>query len=87
MQDWCKSDFLFFLQNTTMTKHITEWERLLQITLNKKYTEIKEKDKIITQLQVELNRLRMQLAENKDTIYNLCNQINRLTKYQKGNAE
>ena len=66
-----------------MTKHISDWEKLLQMTLNRKYTEIEEKDKIILQLQRELSCLKLRISEDKETIYNLCNQINRLIKKNK----
>lgn len=49
--------------------------------------ELEEKDKQIKQLTRELEVLKLKIKEDKDTIYNLCNQINRLTKYQKQNAE
>ena len=70
-----------------MTKHISESEKLVQLTLNRKYMELEEKDKQIKQLTRELEVLKLNIKEDKDTIYNLCNQINRLTKYQKQNAE
>ena len=65
-----------------MTKHITDRERLLQISLNRKYTELEDSKKIIAQLQKELSCLKLQISENKNTIYNLCNQIARLVKKQ-----
>lgn len=55
-----------------MGKHITESERLLQATLNKKYMELEQKDKQIERLERELDCLKLQLHEHKETISQLC---------------
>lgn len=61
-----------------MTKHITDSEKLTQMTLNRKYTELEEKDKQIAQLTRELDCLKLQIRENKETINTLCRQISSL---------
>ena len=61
-----------------MTKHITDSERLTQMTLNRKYTELEEKDKQIAQLTRELDCLKLQIREDKETINTLCRQISSL---------
>jgi len=69
-----------------MAKHITDSEKLVQLTLNRKYMELKEKDKQIAQLERELNALKLQLKEDKETISQLCKQISYLFLKQKENA-
>ena len=64
-----------------MAKQITESEKLVQLTLNRKYMELEQKDKEIKQLQRELECLKMQLNEYKETVSNLCCQMNRLFIY------
>lgn len=61
-----------------MTKQITDSERLLQMTLNRKYTELEEKDRQIKQLQREKEALLSQVREHKETINTLCRQISSL---------
>jgi predicted RNase H-like nuclease (RuvC/YqgF family) len=69
-----------------MPKHITESEKLVQLTLNRKYMELEQKNKEIAQLQKELDVLKLQLAEDKETISQLCQQISFLLLKQKQNA-
>lgn len=69
-----------------MVKHITESERLLQATLNKKYMELEQKDKQIEMLERELDCLKLQLHEHKETISQLCWQLSRLFLKIKQNA-
>ena len=69
-----------------MTKQITDSERLTQLTLNRKYMELEEKEKQITQLRRELEALRLQLREDKETINQLCRQISSLLLKQKQDA-
>lgn len=61
-----------------MTKHISDSERLLQATLNRKYLELEQKDKEIKQLQREKDVLLSQRNEDKETINQLCRQISYL---------
>lgn len=68
-----------------MTKHITDSEKLVQLTLNRKYMELKEKDKQIAQLQRELDCLKLQLKEDKETISQLCRQLSTLFLKQRQN--
>ena len=68
-----------------MAKQITESEKLVQLTLNRKYMELEQKDKQIKQLERELECLKLQVKEYKETISNLCVQINRLILKQNAN--
>ena len=61
-----------------MTKHISDSERLLQATLNRKNLELEQKDKEIKQLQREKDVLLSQKNEDKETINQLCRQISYL---------
>ena len=61
-----------------MTKQITDSERLLQMTLNRKYTELEEKDRQIKQLQREKESLLSQVREHKETSNTLCRQVSSL---------
>ena len=69
-----------------MTKQITDSERLTQLTLNRKYQELEEKDREIKQLKREIDALKIQLRENKETINQLCVQISSLILNQKIHA-
>ena len=69
-----------------MTKQITDSERLLQMTLNRKYSELEEKDRQIKQLQREIDALKIQHREDKETINQLCVQISSLILNQKIHA-
>ena len=69
-----------------MTKHISDSERLLQATLNRKYLELEQKDKEIKQLQREKDVLLSQRNEDKETINQLCRQISYLLLKQNQNA-
>ena len=69
-----------------MTKHISDSERLLQATLNRKYLELEQKDKEIKQLQREKDVLLSQKNEDKETINQLCRQISYLLLNQNQNA-
>ena len=70
-----------------MTRTISDWEKLTQLALNKKYLELEEKDKEIQKLQRELYVLQMQIDEYKETISQLCVQMNHLFLKQKQNAD
>ncbi len=61
-----------------MPKQITDSERLTQMTLNRKYQELEEKDRQIKQLTREIDSLRLQVKEDKETINTLCRQISSL---------
>lgn len=61
-----------------MTKQVTDSERLLQMTLNRKYTELEEKNRQIKQLQRENDALKSQIRDNKETINTLCRQVSSL---------
>ena len=61
-----------------MPKQITDSERLTQMTLNRKYQELEEKDRQIKQLTREIDYLRLQVKEDKETINTLCRQISSL---------
>lgn len=69
-----------------MTKHITDSEKLVQMTLNRKYMELEQKDKQIAQLQRELDCLKLQLKEDKETISQLCRQLSTLFLKQRQNG-
>ena len=68
-----------------MAKQITESEKLVQLTLNRKYMELEQKDKQIKQLEREKSCLELQIKEFKEIISDLCIQINRLVLKQKQN--
>lgn len=61
-----------------MTKQISDSERLTQMTLNRKYLELEEKDRQIKQLTREIDSLKLQVKEDKETINTLCRQISSL---------
>ena len=61
-----------------MTKQISDSERLTQMTLNRKYLELEEKDRQIKQLTREIDSLRLQVKEDKETINTLFRQISSL---------
>lgn len=61
-----------------MTKQISDSERLTQMTLNRKYQELEEKDRQIKQLTREIDSLKLQVKEDKETINTLCRQISSL---------
>lgn len=67
-------------------KHVSESERLLQATLNKKYMEIEELKKVIHQLQKEKDCLNMRIREYKDCNVMLCKQIAYLFSKHNQNA-
>lgn len=69
-----------------MAKQITEGEKLIQLTLNRKYMELEQKDKQIKQLEREKSCLEMQVKEYKEIVSDLCVQINRLVLKQKQDA-
>lgn len=58
-----------------MTKQLSDSERLMQITLNRKYLELEEKDRTIKQLGREIEVLKLKIKEDKDTINQLCKQV------------
>ena len=68
-----------------MAKQITESEKLVQLTLNRKYMELEQKDRRIKQLEREKSCLELQVREFKEIISDLCIQINRLVLKQKQN--
>lgn len=69
-----------------MAKQITESEKLVQLTLNRKYMELEQKDKQIKQLEREKSCFELQVKEYKEIVSDLCVQINRLVLKQKENA-
>lgn len=72
-----KSDFLFIL-NKTMTRTISDSERLTQMTLNRKYMELEDKEREIKQLRRLLAAKEIQINEYKNSIKILCNQVHDL---------
>lgn len=73
-----KSDFLFIL-NKTMTRTISDSERLTQMTLNRKYMELEDREREIKQLRRLLAAKEIQINEYKNSIKILCNQVHDLT--------
>lgn len=61
-----------------MIKHISDWERLTQLTLNKKLKELKQKEKDNEELTKTIEILELRLKENEQTIDLLCRQISTL---------
>ena len=61
-----------------MTRTISDWERLTQLSLNKKIQELKQKEKEIQELENTIEALNKKLEENKETINILCRQISSL---------
>ena len=70
-----------------MWKTISDWEKLVQLTLNREYMELEQKDKQIKQLERELETLKLQIKEDKETISQLCHQLSTLFLKQKQNAD
>jgi len=69
-----------------MTKHLSDSERLTQMTLNRKYLELEQKDKEIKQLRRLLDCKDIQIREYKNSIKTLCSQIHDLVFNQKIHA-
>ena len=61
-----------------MAKQITDSERLTQMTLNRKYLELEEKEREIKQLRRLLDCKDVQIREYKNSIKTLCTQIHDL---------
>ena len=61
-----------------MWNYVSDWERLTQLSLNKKIQELKQKEKEIQELENTIEALNMRLKENKETIDLLCRQISSL---------
>ena len=56
------------------------------MTLNRKYMELEQKDKQIQKLEREIDCLKLQINEYRETVSQLCVQMNHLFLKQKGNA-
>ena len=61
-----------------MWNYVSDWERLTQLSLNKKIQELKQKEKEIQELEDTIEALNTKLEENKETINLLCRQISSL---------
>jgi predicted RNase H-like nuclease (RuvC/YqgF family) len=61
-----------------MWNYVSDWERLTQLSLNKKIQELKQKEKEIQELENTIEALNNRLEENKETINLLCRQISSL---------
>ena len=61
-----------------MWNYVSDWERLTQLSLNKKIMELKQKEKEIQELEDTIEALNSRLEENKETINLLCRQISSL---------
>lgn len=61
-----------------MTKHVSDWERFTQITLNRKLKELKQKEKEVDELRKTIETLEYRLRDNENTINILCRQISSL---------
>ena len=61
-----------------MWNYVSDWERLTQLSLNKKIQELKQKEKEIQELENTIEALNTKLEENKETINLLCRQISSL---------
>ena len=61
-----------------MWNYVSDWERLTQLSLNKKIQELKQKEKEIQELENTIEALNSRLEENKETINLLCRQISSL---------
>ena len=59
-------------------KHVSDWERFTQITLNKKLKELKQKEKEVDELRKTIETLEYRLRDNENTIDILCRQISSL---------
>jgi len=69
-----------------MTRTISDWEKLTQMALNRKYMELEQKDKQIQKLEREIDCLKLQIQEYRETVSQLCVQMNHLFLKQKENA-
>ena len=58
-----------------MTKQVSDGERLMQATLNRKYMELEEKDREIKNYQAQLRAMSQHISELKLTNKQLCRQI------------
>lgn len=70
-----------------MTKHITDSERLTQMTLNRKYMELEEKEREIKRLNTLLSCKDVQIREYQNSVKTLCRQINDLVLNQCNHAK
>lgn len=61
-----------------MWNYVSDWERLTQLSLNKKIQELKQKEKEIQELEKTIEALKDRLEENKEMINLLCRQISSL---------
>lgn len=61
-----------------MWNYVSDWERLTQLSLNKKIQELKQKEKEIQELENTIEALNQRLKENNETIDLLCRQISSL---------
>ena len=61
-----------------MWNYVSDWERLTQLSLNKKIQELKQKEKEIQELEKIIEALNDRLEENKEIINLLCRQISSL---------
>ena len=58
-----------------MTKQVSDWERLMQATLNRKYMELEEKERVIRNYQAQLRAMSQHISELKLTNKQLCRQV------------
>ena len=65
-----------------MTKHLSDWERMMQATLNRKYLELEKKDREIERLNTLLSCKDIQIREYQNSVKVLCKQINDLVLNQ-----
>lgn len=56
------------------------------MALNRKYMELEQKDKQIQKLEREIDCLKLQIQEYRETVSQLCVQMNHLFLKQKENA-
>ena len=70
-----------------MAKHISDLERLTQLTLNRKYAELEQRDKEIKELKRKIEILNLQRKEDTETIKVLCKQLAYLSHKQREDAQ
>lgn len=61
-----------------MWNYVSDWERLTQLSLNKKIRELKQKEKELQELESTIEALNKRLKEDEETINLLCRQISSL---------
>ena len=68
-----------------MTKHISDSERLTLAMLNKKETELSEKNRELENYKAQLKAMKIYISELKESNKILCSQVNYLVSKRQYN--